>query len=265
MNWNELFSAFSAYYPRALTVIDAHLDPTLSPSVRQHCLDLIRYSTTGGKHARGLVTSSTFFEQTGVSLTSPQAEAGFLLGWAIETLQAAYLVADDLMDQSETRRGQKCWYLLPDVGNYAALDAMLVENCAFELLEETRHFLPDIVVDKIVDAFRRTNILTTAGQTFDFLARSHTFPCYDILVNNKTSFSTISLPVIVGMLAAQRVPEEEIHSSSLLQLLLDMGHYFQVEDDWLDVYGDPAVTGKIGTDLKSVKVTWISCGNEIVR
>lgn len=38
-----------------------------------------------------------------------------ILGWCIEWLQAFFLVADDVMDSSITRRGQPCWYKQPDV------------------------------------------------------------------------------------------------------------------------------------------------------
>jgi farnesyl diphosphate synthase len=64
---------------------------------------------------------------------------------------------------------------------------------------------------------------------------------------------------MVGMLASQKVSEEKLAAENLRRLFMDLGYYFQVQDDYLDVYGDPAQTGKIGTDIYDGKVTWLLC------
>lgn len=48
-----------------------------------------------------------------------------VVGWCIEWLQACFLVLDDIMDESITRRGQPCWYKLPEVGKMAINDGMM--------------------------------------------------------------------------------------------------------------------------------------------
>ena len=69
------------------------------------------------------------------------------------THQAYFLVADDIMDGSITRRGQPCWYKKDNIGMMAVNDALILESCIYELLD--KHLKGDPYYHDAVDAFHK--------------------------------------------------------------------------------------------------------------
>lgn len=74
----------------------------------------------GGKLNRGLTVVHVLQAIRGNAFTEEEAHDAAVLGWCIEWLQAFFLVADDVMDASVTRRGQPCWYKVRTTGGRRA-------------------------------------------------------------------------------------------------------------------------------------------------
>ena len=89
----------------------------------------------------------------------------YVSGWLIEILQAAALIADDIMDNSEMRRGAPCWFRNPDVGMNAINDAFMLENTAYFLL--LKYFLGEDNFIKMLQLVNENVIRTVLGQSLD--------------------------------------------------------------------------------------------------
>ena len=76
-----------------------------------------------------------------------------------------------------------------------------------------------------------------------------------MIVVYKTAFYSFYLPVALAMRMVG-VSSDEAYELAL-SILLPLGEYFQVQDDYLDCYAPPEVLGKIGTDiLVSRRFSW---------
>lgn len=70
----------------------------------------MHYNVPGGKLNRGLSVPHAYKAIVGREVTPEETFRLYVLGWCVELLQAFFLVADDVMDGSITRRGHPCWY-----------------------------------------------------------------------------------------------------------------------------------------------------------
>ena len=88
-----------------------------------------------------------------------------------------------------------------------------------------------------------TGVAETVDDTFKF-----DMPYYQKIVHCKTADYTFYLPVACAMsLAGETSPDAYAEARKVCHAI---GEYFQIQDDYLDCYGDPEVTGKVGTDIE---------------
>lgn len=222
---------------------------------------MLNYNVRGGKMNRGLMVVESgiqILEAKGLPATNDQTVRLAILGWCIEWLQAWLLIADDFMDDSKTRRGQKCWYLVDDVQKIALNDALMLEMLVFKVLK--RHFSSQPYYFQLLDLFLETTFQTEVGQLLDTLCMNlglndFTEHRWTLIVKYKTAFYSFYASVAMGMIVAGISDLQEYNSCR--DILMIMGIYFQAQDDYLDCFGTPEQIGKIGTDIQDKKCGWL--------
>lgn len=220
----------------------------------------LQYNANGGKKSRGMMVIMCLDFLRGGKITDDEISKALILGWCVELLQAVFLVADDIMDQSELRRGKRCWY--KECGLVAINDTFLMEACIYKLLR--RHFSDTPYYVSVLESFHEITYITAMGQELDMLVSDptqvldlarFTMEKYKSIVKYKTAYYSFFLPISLGMRMAG-ITEEKMFEKAR-SILMELGEYFQIQDDYLDCYGDPAVTGKIGTDIQDGKCSWL--------
>lgn len=240
------------------------LEGGVSPEALKWIEAMCDYNVLGGKMLRGLaVVETALILKSGEAATSEYLGPFVALGWCIELLQASFLVADDIMDSSLMRRGKPCWYKRPGVGVIAINDCMVLQSIMYRTLRT--HFRGRDCYPDLLEIFHETQMRTELGQLMDLLTappagtapklESFTMEAYKKIVHYKTAYYSFHLPVVAALLAGGRA--ESSRSPQLERILVMLGEYFQVQDDFLDCYGDPVVMGKIGTDIREGKCTWL--------
>ena len=193
------------------------------------------------------------------------------------------------MDSSVTRRSQPCWYRAPAVGMIAINDSLMLGAAIYHLLK--LHFRRESYYVDLLERFHETTYRTEMGQLVDLITAPGgevdltrfslekyvtlliIFPIPDasdnrrhrLIVVYKTAYYSFDLPIALAMHMCH-IPESYVSKSSpsstiypytlASNILLPLGVYFQVQDDFLDYAGTPEQIGKVGTDVVDNKCSW---------
>jgi farnesyl diphosphate synthase len=256
---------FQCLYPSLRDELLEHMRESEMPeAAREWCQQMMDYNVPGGKLNRGTTVVAVLraLQKNRTPLSPTQIARASVCGWSIEFLQAFFLVADDVMDDSQTRRGQPCWYKNSHVKLIAINDSFLLESFVFALLKAhfgNESYFPDMV-QLVLDVIQKTEYgqlldLTTASGDGTVDLNRFTMEQYKLIVKYKTAYYSFYLPVALGMMMSGLTDKKAYGTAQ--RICCAMGEYFQVQDDYLDCFGDPAHIGKVGTDIQDNKCSWL--------
>lgn len=210
---------------------------------------------------RGMSVPDTASILLGRPLKEEEMKHLALLGWLTELLQAFFLVSDDIMDSSITRRGQPCWYRQEGVGLIAINDAFMLESSIYVILKKYFRSHPAYV--DLLELFHETTYQTELGQLCDLITApedkvdldNFSMEKYIFIVKYKTAYYSFYLPVTLALHYLQLATPKNLKQCE--DILIPLGEYFQIQDDYLDAFGSPETIGKIGTDIQDNKCSWV--------
>ena len=224
-----------------------------------------RTSVAGGKMFR-----ASFCWWGHLALAPPVAEEALVRACgSLELLHASALVHDDYMDSSDSRRGRPSTHRTlerehrdagwrGDPQQYGAAGAILLGDLLLswsdELLRRCGRPLAEVAPALEVLDLCRTEVI--AGQFLDVSAQARGHADVEgamTVLRYKSAKYSIERPLHLGAALAGATPEA---LAELTAFGLPLGEAFQLRDDLLGVYGDPAITGKpAGDDLVEGKRT----------
>ncbi|MCV9928047.1 polyprenyl synthetase family protein [Flavobacterium sp. LS1R49] len=200
----------------------------------------------GGKRMRPVLTLMTA-EVFDVTYSEALAAA-----MAVEIFHNFSLVHDDIMDDAPLRRGQQTVHEKWDLNTgILSGDAMLI--LAYQYFEQ---YEPN-TFRELAKLFSKTALEVCEGQQWDVdfeQRRDVTIPEYLKMIEYKTAV-LVAAAMKMGAIVAKTSNE---NANLIYDFGLQLGLAFQLQDDYLDAFGDPETFGKqVGGDIIENKKTYL--------
>jgi geranylgeranyl diphosphate synthase type II len=207
----------------------------------------IRYILSlGGKRLRPVLTlmAAEVFEVDG--------QEALAAATAVEVFHNFSLIHDDIMDDAPLRRGNETVHEKWNVNTgILSGDAMLI--LAYQYFESYE----PAVFQELAKLFSKTALEVCEGQQYDvdFETRDDvTIPEYLKMIQYKTAV-LVGAAMKMGAIVAKTSVE---NAKAIYDFGLNLGLAFQLQDDYLDAFGDPETFGKqVGGDIIENKKTYL--------
>jgi geranylgeranyl diphosphate synthase type II len=235
--------------PRYQEMINAELDAFANtlPASPENLYEPIRYTISlGGKRMRPLLAVM------GAGLFTENITPSLPAAIGIELFHNFTLLHDDIMDNAPLRRGKQTVFAKWN-SNIAILSGDALYTEAFRQVAKS----PANVLPSVLDIFTRTALGVCEGQQMDmdFESRdSVSISEYIRMIELKTAVLLAGAMEIGALCGGADAAE----AHKLYEFGRRIGIAFQLQDDILDVYGDPDKFGKqVGGDIVSNKKTYL--------
>lgn len=242
---NECLSTFLTEYIDESNKVNPKLGPLL---------EVFRDSCQGGKRVRAALIRLGFRLGEGDENLSSEV---LKIAAGYEIFQTAILAHDDIIDKDELRRGRPSLYMLLGGDHYGISQAIILSDIGFFLciraINQTK-FSSEIKFAAI-ESFTQTFLKTGLGEMLDVeVSFKGTANTQDIETVNllKTADYSVVGPLKMGLVLSG--------NTQLLNSIETFGRYlgvaFQLQDDYLGIFGAESETGKsASSDIKEGKIT----------
>ncbi|MFC4815692.1 MULTISPECIES: polyprenyl synthetase family protein [unclassified Flavobacterium] len=228
-------------------VISNHFSALAIDKEPNNLYEPIRYILSlGGKRMRPVLTLMA------AEIFNVDCKDALPAATAVEVFHNFSLIHDDIMDDAPLRRGNETVHEKWNINTgILSGDAMLI--LAYQYFEQ---YEPEIFRD-LARLFSKTALEVCEGQQYDvdFETRDDvTIPEYLKMIEYKTAV-LVGAAMKMGAIVAKTSEE---NANCIYDFGLNLGIAFQLQDDYLDAFGDPETFGKqVGGDIIENKKTYL--------
>lgn len=228
-------------------IFNSYLEEKISSKEPAGLYDPMCYILSlGGKRLRPVLTLIA------ASAFGAPKEKALDAALAVEVFHNFTLVHDDIMDEAPLRRGKRTVHHKWDVNTgILSGDAMLIH--AYQLLEG----YPEEVFKPLIQLFSQTAKEVCEGQQYDMDFETRE----DVSISEYITMITYKTAVLVAAamkMGAIIAGTSQENQENIYAFGKNLGIAFQLQDDYLDAFGDPKTFGKqVGGDIIENKKTYL--------